>query len=82
MSEKDKVNLIDKSKWEIRYLNELREIENERKRIITGWIYCEEAVEGGGIYSGKKRRFSLCYHYLSIFKQDNGLFYSIYFQFN
>ena len=83
MSEKEEVNLIDKiekSKWERRYLNVLREIENERKGIITGWIYYEVAVEGS-LSTWMKRWFSLCSQYFSIFKRDNGflLFFFCYF---
>ena len=72
MSEKEEVNLIDKAKWERRYLNLLREKEDERKGIITGWIYCEEAVVGR-MATWKKRWFSLCSQYLSIFKRKYGL---------
>ena len=72
MSEKEEVNLIDKAKWERRYLNLLREKEDERKGIITGWIYCEETVEGS-MATRKKRWFSLCSQFLSIFKRNNGL---------
>ena len=72
MSEKEEVNLIDKAKWERRYLNLLREKEDERKGIIVGWIYCEETV-GEGMKTWKKRWFSLCFQYLSFFKRNNGL---------
>ena len=85
MSEKEEVNLIDKiekAKWERRYLNVLREIEEERKGIIMGWIYCEEEVEGSMETSWKKRWFSLSFQFLSIFKRKYGLllfFFSILF---
>ena len=78
MSEKEEVNLIDKAKWERRYLNVLRKIEEEKKGIITGWIYCEETVEGS-METWKKRWFSFCSQYLSFFKRNNGLLLFFYF---
>ena len=79
MSEKEEVNLIDKAKWERRYLNvlkvneeKLREKEDERKGIITGWIFCEEIIPGS-IPTWKKRWFSLCSQFLSIFRRKYGL---------